>query len=389
MKAGTEWHDDRMKKRLIIILILSLLAVGRSSAASSSASYKITTEIMDAGVVASNSASFHVLAKTRERQLAPRASASFLFGEGFLRSAYFGAIIPSLAPLVISLAPNSGVNTGPANITNLVGANFQSGAAVKLSRSGRPDINASGVVVVNAGKITCTFDLTGATGGAWDVTVTNPDGHSGTLPSGFTVTFAAPTVTAITPNSGTNNGTVNITSLSGTNFRSGAVVRLTQTGQNDIFGSAVAVLSPTNLTCSFDLTGKAIGQWQVNVTNDDDQTGDLPAGFKIEAPTVSVIRPVVSSQNPFNPSLGTTSINYALNKDANIVIYIYNIRGERVWQWTAPAGSNGGATGDNSVVWDGISSFRMSAASGVYVVEITTTDGGFRVLSRMNLIVTR
>ena len=46
-------------------------------------------------------------------------------------------------------------------------------------------------------QITCSFDLTGAATGTWDVTVTNPDTQSGTLAAGFTVTgdTTAPEIT--------------------------------------------------------------------------------------------------------------------------------------------------------------------------------------------------
>jgi hypothetical protein len=350
----------------------------------------MTAEILDAGAKSASSASFRVLGKARDQQVTVQSSASFVLSSGFLKSSYFGVITPILAPIVIIVAPGSGVGPGTVNITNLGGANFQPGATVRLSKSGQADINATNVVIVNAGKITCTFDLTGAAGGAWDVTVTNPDGRSGSLPSAFTVAFAAPTVTSITPASGNNDGVVNITSLVGTNFRTGAAVRLTQSGQADIIATAVAVSSLTNITCTFDLTGKASGLWDVVVTNSDGQSGTLAAGFKVETPTVSVIKPVISSANPFNPGLGKTSLNYTLSKDANIVIYIYNIRGERVWEYHAVAGSSGGVTGDNSVVWDGITAFSAFASVGVYIVELTSTDGGgFHVLSKTKIAVVR
>jgi hypothetical protein len=364
----------RFASIFIFVLIASLLA-GQSLAAGSSASYKITTENVG---------------NTRDRQLSAQSSASFALNAGFFRSAYFAGVTPFLAPVVIAVTPGSAANTGPVNITNLGGANFQPGATVRLSKSGQTDINAASVVVVNTGKITCTFDLTGAAGGAWDVTVTNSDGRSGSLAGAFTVTFAAPAITGVTPASGTNNGPINITALSGTNFRSGAAVRLTQTGQPDVVATAVAVPSSGNITCTFDLTGKASGLWDVIVTNSDGQNGTLTAGFKVETPTVSVVKPVVSSANPFNPSVGKTSINYTLSKDANIVIYIYNMRGERVWQYAAPAGESGGTTGNNSVVWDGLTAFQSFASEGVYIVEVTSTDGGgFHVLSRTKVAVVR
>lgn len=92
------------------------------------------------------------------------------------------------APQVNSITPNTGANTGVVHITNLAGANFQSGATVKLSKTGQANISATNVDVVSPSRITCDFDLTGAATGAWNVVVTNPDSQSGTLPAGFSVT---------------------------------------------------------------------------------------------------------------------------------------------------------------------------------------------------------
>jgi C1A family cysteine protease len=94
-------------------------------------------------------------------------------------------------PAVTSITPSSGENTGLVSITDLAGSNFQSGATVKLVKSGQTDIDASNVVVVDSTQITCDFDLSGAAAGAWDVVVTNPDARSGTLSAGFTVTSAS------------------------------------------------------------------------------------------------------------------------------------------------------------------------------------------------------
>ena len=377
-----------MKKILIFNFIILLMAGSAVQAAPASASYVMTAGIFDSAGTGAVSASYQLLGKLREQQLTVYASTSYYYGAGFLRSVYYARQI-ILSPVVTLITPNSGASTGPVTITNLGGANFQSGAAVKLSKSGQPDIVAYNVEMLNAGQIACLFDLTGAAPGAWDVTVTNPDGRSGTLPSGFTVSYPAPTATGITPASGVNNAVVNITNLAGTNFRAGAAVKLTQTGQPDIVGTAVTVVSPAKITCSFDLTGKALGSWDVVVTNNDGQGGTLTGGFKVEAATIYVTQPVVSTQNPFNPSVGTTSIKYSLSKDANIIIYIYNIRGERIWQQTMPAGAPGGVAGANAVVWDGITAFKAIVPEGVYIVDVTTQDGGYHLLSRTKIAVVR
>jgi hypothetical protein len=140
-------------------------------------------------------------------------------------------------------------------------------------------IPATGVTVVSPTKITCTFDLTNKIAGPYNVAVTNPDGNSGTLPGGFIVTAPAPTVTGITPSNGANTTTVGILNLAGTNFMSSATVKLNRTGCADIPGTSVTVVSPTKITCTFDLTNKTVGPYNVVVTNPDGNSGTLPGGF--------------------------------------------------------------------------------------------------------------
>ncbi len=99
-----------------------------------------------------------------------------------------GAISTALpGPAVNSITPNSGETDAVVSVTDLLGANFQSGAAVKLARSGYPDIAGINVAFINSGKLTCDLNLANAEGGAWDVVVTNPDTQAGTLAGGFTV----------------------------------------------------------------------------------------------------------------------------------------------------------------------------------------------------------
>ncbi len=82
------------------------------------------------------------------------------------------------APVVKSVTPNSATNTGPVNISNLSGENFQQGAVVRLTKTGENDIAATNIVVHSAQRISCTLDLSGAAGGAWNVVVINPDQQS-------------------------------------------------------------------------------------------------------------------------------------------------------------------------------------------------------------------
>jgi len=109
-----------------------------------------------------------------------------------------------------------------------------------------------------------------------------------------------PTVTGITPNSGMNNAVVTITELAGSGFEQGATVRLTRSGEADIPGADVGVVSSTKITCKFDLTGKAVGSWNVVVRNPNGLEGMLPNGFTITAPPAKdlAITAFTPSPNP-------------------------------------------------------------------------------------------
>jgi hypothetical protein len=81
--------------------------------------------------------------------------------------------------------PGSTIN---ATIT---GANFSQGAVITFENGTGPAPTSSNAVVVNADTINLT--VTTRNGGpsrarTWDVRVTNPNGSSGVLSGGFTVT---------------------------------------------------------------------------------------------------------------------------------------------------------------------------------------------------------
>jgi hypothetical protein len=205
-------------------------------------------------------------------------------GGGTSNALTFTVTTRNPAPTVGGITPNAGLNTGSVSVTNLAGSKFFSGASVKLTLSGKPSITATNVVVVSAMKITCTFDLKGAAPGSYSVVVTNPDGQSGSKASAFTVKRPpAPTVSAITPNAGLNNGSVSITNLAGANFVTGAVVKLSASGKSNIVATNVKVVSATKITCTLNLTSKAAGTYAVVVTNPDGQVGTKASAFTVKA----------------------------------------------------------------------------------------------------------
>ena len=140
-------------------------------------------------------------------------------------------VIPACpAPTVIRITPNSGNSSSAVSIRNLTGTNFISGASVKISRTGNPDLFASNVIVLDSTNLTCTFTLpAGTSPGSWDVSVINTDGQSGILPNGFTVNNPTMVITGISPDSGLTGNSITITSLAGSGFQNGATVILNST----------------------------------------------------------------------------------------------------------------------------------------------------------------
>ncbi len=184
---------------------------------------------------------------------------------------------------VQSISPSSGVNSGSVSVSTIAGANFKSGAAVKLTKTGEADIGGSGFAVASYSTINGgSFNIAGATTGPWNVVVVNPDNSSSSLVGGFTVVLPAPVVTSIDPSSGARNSTVSGVSVGGAYFQSGATIKLSRSGYADVGGTGFTFSSPTSfINGSFDLSGAAIGFWDVAVTNPDVQTDTLANGFQV------------------------------------------------------------------------------------------------------------
>lgn len=113
-----------------------------------------------------------------------------------------GFNISPLAPTVTGINPGSGQDSGITNIASVTGANFQNGAAVKLTKTAEANITPSTVFTfTNATALSSgAFDLTGKTNGWWNVVVANPDlqtaSYGNEIDSGFEIKSAKPSLPA-------------------------------------------------------------------------------------------------------------------------------------------------------------------------------------------------
>jgi large repetitive protein len=281
--------------------------------------------------------------------------------------------VTSNAPAVTSITPNTGNRGWPVSVTSLAGTRFQPGAVVKLVNStAGPDITATSVVVNPANtSITCIFDLNGVPAARRNVTVTNPDGKTGTLANGFTVNSNAPTITSSTPSSGVAGTTVSITNLLGTNFQPGAVVTYWR-------GSTVIPLSPLAVPLQTQITGSLVipsgapaGAYNITVLNTDGRTVRRTSAFTVYAvppPTISGISPGTGGRG-----IGVPVIVTGTNIVSGARVRLYN---GTTSVYLAPTGT---VTPPGQIA----TTFTVPAtvAPGTMSVRITNPDGQYAILS--------
>jgi photosystem II stability/assembly factor-like uncharacterized protein len=178
--------------------------------------------------------------------------------------------------------------------TILTGSGFKAGTTVTLVRSGFASVPAHAAVCQDAGHLACTFNLTGVATGTWDVLLTGPDGQKARGTRLLTLSARGPIVTAVTPRIVPNFGQIASLTVTGSNFRPGATVRLTRVGQTGVGATSVTHNADgTVLSCSFQLTGQAPGPWNLTVTNPDGPSGTgaemLTLDLLSAAPNVTAI----------------------------------------------------------------------------------------------------
>ncbi len=153
-------------------------------------------------------------------------------------------------PTVTAISPTSGPTSGGTKVT-ITGTNFVTGATVKFG-----SLTATAVTFNSVTSITATSPAESA--GTVNVTVTTPGGGTSAISTAdqFTYQVPVPTVTAISPTSGSTAGGTKVT-ITGTNFATGATVNFGQTA-----ASSVIYTSSTSITA----TSPAESAGTVNVT---------------------------------------------------------------------------------------------------------------------------
>ena len=168
-----------IKRTLLLIFILS---ISSTVFAGTSASHIVSLEVFGGGGGDLTSTNHELHGKARSMGYGIHSSSSFRMGDGFI----YGSYSLPLGISITSITPVGAVNVSAVAVS-IFGANFMTGAAVWLTKSGQASISGESVALINSGRIDCTFNITGIKPGIWNVSVTNPGGETALLQRGFTI----------------------------------------------------------------------------------------------------------------------------------------------------------------------------------------------------------
>jgi len=173
------------------------------------------------------------------------------------------------APGISGISPTTGGSNATVSAT-ISGTNFQNGATARLMRAGSTAMYATGLSVSSATEIDCTFILSKAEKGSYNLVVTNPDGQSDTKVGAFIVGDSPPIISSVSPSQGAINDTFSLT-INGQNFKEGVKVTLVKSSTELVCTSPVSS-DTTKILCDLNLQlGAVVGDWDVTVLNIDGQ----------------------------------------------------------------------------------------------------------------------
>lgn len=192
-------------------------------------------------------------------------------------------------------------------------------------------------------------------------------GSSPSAPSQNPPPSQAPTVTAISPSTGSTLGGTNVT-ITGTNFAAGATVTI-----GGVAATNVAVQSATSLTAT--TPQRQSGSSEVAVTVGA-LTGRLPGGFTFTAPSVSNTPPVITGITAQDQRRGTPR-NFADLEDlVDLSAAIQDAETPAdalTYEWTAETGTFEGSGRD--LRWRAPAAFRTPADIRLNLTVIEKYDG--------------
>ncbi len=202
-------------------------------------------------------------------------------------SGFVGLLYNAKIPAVASVNPVSAPRGSTLDVV-IAGENTNFQAPVQAFFSGT-GITVNSTTLENATQVTANVTIApDAALGARDVWVTYGTGTDADKANrkvgAFAVEHPQPTITGITPSSGTQGTRVSVTNLAGTGFYGNPTVKLKKTGKTDITATNVSVVSSKKLTCKLPLPANALpGAWNLYVQNPDGKNATKTGAFTVNS----------------------------------------------------------------------------------------------------------
>lgn len=226
-------------------------------------------------------------------------------------------------PSISSINPTYGYNGASVKGVVITGTGFNltsSLGKVRLRMSGETNITATVTAYSNT-SLTCTFPITGAEAGAWDVIVVNRDLKEDVLSDGFTIKNAI-NLTSISPTSArTNDDDVTVTVV-GSGLSDIDNMYLYNRDYDNIT-AAITSHTSTRVIGKFDLGNTDIDNYDICV---EDSAGTIKCGLDFEILTdESGSIEVTSSPSSAKVYLDSTYVGITPHTEGNVSLGSHEI----------------------------------------------------------------
>jgi hypothetical protein len=302
------------------------------------------------------------------------------------------------APIITSITPATGTKGSPVAFT-LAGTNFEpAGTAVTLNEDTSGTVLNTTLISVTPTTIVGNFTIpTNVPASLYRLEVTTKDGGVVSKLQAFTVTYLPlPTITTLTPATGSLNTTIPFT-LTGNYFLNGGTVVMLRTVGTTI--NATPYLTWVNITTiqgSFVIPNTAVtGSYTLYVITTGGGFNSKPGAFTVGTfgkPTITAVTPTTWYRNAtvpfqitgtnFEPGLTTVTFAYPSNSTLLNSTVVFNtvtattINGTVVVPYSAPTGTwnVSVATIDGGTVWKP-NAFTVSNFPAPTITSITPVSG--------------
>ena len=208
-------------------------------------------------------------------------------------------------PTVTAVSPSSGPTAGGTSVT-ITGTNLTGASAVKFGGT-----NASGYTVNSATQITATAPAGSA--GTVDITVTTAGGTSATGASDRYTYMAAPTVTGVSPATGSTAGGTSVT-ITGTNFTGATAVKFGSNAASFTVNSAtqITATSPAGSAGNVDITVTTAGGTSATGASDRFTYATAPSAVTGAASGIGAAGATLNGTVNDNGAATTVTFDYGL-----------------------------------------------------------------------------